>query len=118
MEMLAKSSARPVAVSATAKCNPTGLPDWAAGNLNHHKLVALLFAHFCRVVAFNGSVTDVLLDTGGSRIIMDLASAHKFGFPVQLTDKELHFGSKSGPGDKPQYYVGRPPGPVLVRFDA
>ena len=49
--------------------------------------------------------------------MMDLASACKMGLSVQLTDKEVYFGSWSGPGDKPQYYVGRVPGPILVRFD-
>ena len=49
--------------------------------------------------------------------MMDLASARKIGLTVQLTDKEVHFGSWSGPGDKPQYYVGRVPGPILVPFD-
>ena len=48
---------------------------------------------------------------------MDLASACNMGLSVQLTDKEVHFGSWSGPGDKPQHYVGRVPGPILVHFD-
>ena len=104
-------------VSATAKSRPLGLPDWAAGYLNFRGLIALSLAHSYGVAAFNGSVTDVLLDTGGGRTMMDLASACKMGLSVQLTDKEVHFGSWSGPGDKPQHYVGRVPGPILVRFD-
>ena len=40
------------------------------------------------------------------------------GLTIQHTDREVHYGSWSGPGDKPQYYVGRVPGLVLVRFDA
>ena len=50
--------------------------------------------------------------------MMDLDSAKKLGLTIQRTDREVHFGSWSGPGDKPQYYVGHVPGPVLVRFDA
>ena len=88
-------------VSATSKSRPTGLPDWASGYLNFRGLVPLSPAHFYGVAAFNGSVTDVLLDTGGSRTMMDLASARKLGLSVQLTDKEVHYGSWSGPGDKP-----------------
>ena len=48
---------------------------------------------------------------------MDLASTHKVGLTVQVTDKEVHFGSWSGRGDKPQYYVGRVPGPILACFN-
>ena len=69
-------------VSATLKSCPTGLPDWASGYLNFHGLVSLSLAHFYGVAAFNGSVTDVLLDTGGSRTMMDLASARKLGLSV------------------------------------
>ena len=75
-------------------------------------------SHFYGPVAFNGSVTDVLLDTGGSRTMMDIDSAKKLGLTIQHTDRDVHYGSWSGPGDKSQYYVGRVPGPVLVRFDA
>ena len=50
--------------------------------------------------------------------MMDLDSAKKLGLTIQRTDREVHFGSWSGPGDNPQYYVGCVPGPVLVRFDA
>ena len=101
-------------VSATAKSRPLSLPDGAAGYLSFRGLIALSPAHFYGVAAFNGSVTDVLLDTGGGRTMMHLASARKMGLTIQLTDKEVHFGSWSGPGDKPQYYVGRVPGPILV----
>ena len=82
-----------MAVSATAKSRPLGLPDWAAGYLNFRSLIALSPAHFYGVAAFNGSVTDVLLDTGSGRTMMDLASACKMGLSVQPTDKEAHFGS-------------------------
>ena len=88
-------------VSATSKLCPTGLPDWASSYLNFRGLVLLSPAHFYGVAAFNGSVTDVLLDTGGSRTMMDLASARKLGLSVKLTDKQVHYGSWSGPGDKP-----------------
>ena len=50
--------------------------------------------------------------------MMHIDSAKKLGLTIQHTDREVHYGSWSGPGDKPQYYVGRVPGPVLVRFDA
>ena len=103
-----------MAVSATAKSHPLGLPDWAAGYLYLRGLIALSPAHFYGVAAFNGSVTDIILDTGGGRTMMDLTSACKMGLSVQLTDKEVHIGSWSGPGDKPQYYVGRVPEPILV----
>ena len=69
-------------VSTTSKSRPTGLPDWASGYLNFRGLVPLSPAHFYGVAAFNGSVTDVLLDTGGSRTMMDLASARKLGLLV------------------------------------
>ena len=65
----------------------------------------LSLAHFYELAAFNSSVTDVLLDIVGSRTMMDLALTHKLGLTVQLMDKEVHFGSWNGPGDKPQYYV-------------
>ena len=103
-----------MAVSATAKSRPLGLPDWAAGYLNFRGLIALSPAHFYGAAAFNGSVTDVLLDTGSGRTMMDSASPRKMGLSVQLTDKEVRFGSWNEPGDKPQYYVGRVPGPILV----
>ena len=106
-----------MAVSATAKSCSLSLPDWAAGYLNFCGLITLSLAHFYGLAAFNGSVTDVLLDTGGGRTMKDLASARKMGLSVQLTDKEVHFDGWSGPGDKPQYYVGRVPGPILVQFD-
>ena len=64
-------------------------------------MLSLSPSHFYATAAFNGSVTDVLMDTGGSRTMMDLASARKLGLTVQLTDKEVHYGSWSGPGDKP-----------------
>ena len=110
--------APPATTSATPKTRPTHLPDWAQGYLNFRGLVPLSPAHFYGTAAFNGSITDVLMDTGGSRTMMDITSARKMGLQIQLTDKEIHYGSWSGPGDKPQYYVGRVPGPILVRFDA
>ena len=103
-----------MAVSAAAKSRPLRLPALAAGYLNFRGLIALSPAHFYGAAAFNGSVTDVLLDTGSGRTMMDSASPRKMGLSVQLTDKEVHFGSWSGPGDKPQYYVSRVPGPILV----
>lgn len=69
-------------VSATSKSRPTGLPDWASGYLNFRILVPLSPAHFYGITAFNGSVTDVLLDTVGSHTMMDLASARKLGLSV------------------------------------
>ena len=71
-----------LAVSATAKSRPLGLPNWAAGYLNFRGLITLSPAHFYGVAAFDDSVTDVLLDTGGGRTMMDLASACKMGFFV------------------------------------
>ena len=63
-------------------------------------------------------MTDVLLNTSGSRTMMDIDLAKKLGLTIQHMDREVHCGSWSGPGDEQQYYVGRVPGPVLVRFDA
>ena len=42
-------------------------------------------------MAFNGSVTDVLLDTGGSRTMMDTDLPKKLGPTIQCTDKEVHY---------------------------
>ena len=50
--------------------------------------------------------------------MMNIDWAKKLGLTIQQTDREVHYGSWSSPGDKPQYYVGHVPGPVLVRFDA
>ena len=86
--------------------------------MNFCVLVPLSPAHFYAVSAFNGSIMDVFLDTGSSRTMMIIVSAKKLGLIVQFTDREVHYGSRNGPGDKPQYYVGRVPGPVLVRFDS
>ena len=93
--------APPATTSATPKTRPTHLPDWAQGYLNFRDLVPLSPSHFYGTAAFNGSVTDVLMDTGGSRTMMDITSARKLGLQIQLTDKEIHYGSWSGPGDKP-----------------
>ena len=71
----------PVA-SATPKTRPVGLPEWATGYLNFRGLVPLSPSHFYGTAAFNGSVTDVLLDTGGSRTMMDVSSAKKLGLPI------------------------------------
>ena len=79
---LPTGESKPIAVSATAKSRPVELPDWAAGYLNHRGLVPLSPSHFYGVAAFNGSVTDALLDTGGGRSMMDLATARKLGLPV------------------------------------
>ena len=79
---LPTGESRPIAVSATAKSRPVELPDWATGYLNHRGLVPLSPSHFYGVAAFNGSVTDALLDTGGGRSMMDLATARKLGLPV------------------------------------
>ena len=51
--------------SATPKTRPTSLPEWAMGYLNFRRLVPLSPSHFYGPVAFNGSMTDVMLHTGG-----------------------------------------------------
>ena len=65
--------------SATPKTCPTSVPELATGYLNFRGLVPLSPSHFYGPVAFNGSVTDVLLDTGGSRTMIDIGSAKKLG---------------------------------------
>ena len=72
----------PVKLSTLSKSRPMGLPDWASGYLNFCGLVPLSQAYFYGIAAFNGAVTDVLLDTEGSGTIMDLASACKLYLSV------------------------------------
>ena len=48
----------------------------------------------------------------------DIDSVKKLGLTIQRMDREVHYRGWSSPGDKPQYYVGRVPGPMLVKFDA
>ena len=82
-----------VTSSATPKTRPTSLPEWATGYLNFRGLVPLSLSYFYGPVAFNGSFTDVLLDTCGSRTMMDIDSVKKLGLTIQRTDREVHYGS-------------------------
>lgn len=79
--------------------------------------------HFLAVCTINGVSTDVVVDTGGARTMMDLNTAVLMGLDVEQVPLEKQrgleyypFGYYVGPGGLPVPYAGRIRGPFGIKF--
>ena len=60
-------------------------------------------------------VLEGIADTGATRTLMDMATAHGVGLTME-TAYSSEFGMYFGPGSKEKPYAGRVVGPVVLHF--
>ena len=105
------------------ECRTRSLPGWARGHKNLRGLINFSRSHFYAVVAVKGPgsnpssdqaavVGEAVIDTGGSRSLIDADSAEQYGLQVTVGDAGFFWG----PGNKAEPYYGKVEGPVSLTF--
>ena len=78
----------------------TAMPNWVSPKAqNFRGLVKPTTQHYLGIVQIGDGVVEALIDTGGARCMMDLDTANKLGFAVEVATKEKNWGSYFGPGE-------------------
>ena len=96
-------------------------PGWARGKKNMEGLIQFSRSHFYGVVAVTGAnskegkamVGEAVIDTGGSKSLIDAVSAEQYGLEVTVGDAGYFWG----PGNKAEPYYGKVEDPVTLQFD-
>jgi hypothetical protein len=70
--------------------------------------------HYLAIVKLGKGVVEAIVDTGGSRCMIDLKTATKLGLPIEVATPQKHFGSFYGPNGVSTPYYGRVKGPVRI----
>ena len=84
-------------------------------------LIQFSRCHFYGIVAVSGPgtaekeavVCEAVIDTGGSKSIIDADSAAQYGLEVHVGDAGYFWG----PGNKAKPYYGKVEGPLTLQFD-
>jgi hypothetical protein len=94
-----------------------GVPAWAPADAkNFRGLLPVSKAHYLGLVTINGNLTEVVLDTAGSRTMLDSNTAKTLGLKVDWADENSTIGTFSGVGGSALKYAGILKGPVEIRF--
>lgn len=91
------------------------LPHWAKGLKNLRGLIEFSRSHFYAIVGVKGPggdtvVGEAVMDTGGSRSLIDKDTAAQFGLQVHVGDAGYFWG----PGNSVEPYYGKVEGPVVL----
>ena len=97
------------------------LPGWAHGKKNMQGLIQFSRSHFYGVVAMTGAnskegkavVGEAVINTGGSKCLIDADSAEQYGLEVTVGDAGYFWG----PSNKAEPYYGNVEGPVTLQFN-
>ncbi len=93
-----------------------GVPTWAPDTVkNYRGLLPVSKAHYLGLVTINGNLTEAILDTAGSRTMIDSNTAKTLGLDVTWAGKEDVVGTFSGVCGSAKY-AGVLKGPVELRF--
>jgi hypothetical protein len=92
-----------------------GIPSWAPSNVqNHQGLLPASKALYIGLVTINNKLTEVILDTAGSRTMIDSNTARALGLDVTWE----RVGQFSGVGGGALTYAGMVKGPVEIKFSS
>lgn len=73
--------------------------------------------HYYALASLNNRISEILLDSGGARTMIDKETAVQLGLTIEWADENNFLGTFSGISATPVKYAGRAVGPITLKFN-
>lgn len=103
---------------ATEVMHPTQSQEWTTSMSNRLVTMAVSQLHYIFMVGVNRALTEVIIDLGGSRFLINLQTTRKLDLCVEFINIERNFRCFQGLGSKLVWYTRQLKGVTTLQFIA